>query len=122
MEYYGKALTIKLATLGPDHSSTASTYNNVAIVYNNQYKSELALEYYGKALAINIKLATLGPNHKSTGDTYYNMANLSQKQADYPQALALYTKALIAYCSALGEDHSESVDCREEIASVKKLM
>ena len=40
---YGKALTIKL--VGPNHSSTAVTYNNMAIVYDNQGKSDIRYGY-----------------------------------------------------------------------------
>ena len=72
LEYYGKALTVYLATLGDNNPSIAATYHNMAVVYNAQGHHDKALEYHGKALGIT--LATLGDNNPSTAGTYNNIA------------------------------------------------
>jgi tetratricopeptide (TPR) repeat protein len=60
-------------SLGEDHSSVASTYNNMANVLRSQGKLEDVMELYGKALEIFKK--TLGEDHLSVANTYTNMAN-----------------------------------------------
>ena len=42
LQYYEKALTIQLAKLGADHLKVATTYNNIANVYQIQDKNEEA--------------------------------------------------------------------------------
>ena len=46
LDYYNKALTIKINKLGEDHPDVAGN------VYQNQGKYEEALDYYNKALTI----------------------------------------------------------------------
>ena len=41
-----------------EHPDTATTYNNMAIVYDNQGQYDKALDCYGKALAIKEKVGT----------------------------------------------------------------
>ena len=48
----------------PDHSSTATSYNNIGSVYYNKGDYENALVKYRKALEIRLKV--LGPNHSDT--------------------------------------------------------
>ena len=52
LDYYNKALTIRINKLGEDHPDVATTYNNIANVYDSQGKYEEALDYYNKALTI----------------------------------------------------------------------
>ena len=61
MALYEKALSITLKKLGDDHPSVATTYNNMANVYDNQGKYEEALAMYEKALSISLK--KLGDDH-----------------------------------------------------------
>ena len=42
LEFYEKALKIRLKKLGEDHPDVAQTYNNMANVYENQSKYEKA--------------------------------------------------------------------------------
>ena len=62
LEYYEKAVAIKLPALGPDHPSLATTYSNMALVYKAQGDYARSLEYSEKALAIDLQ--ALGPEHK----------------------------------------------------------
>ena len=58
----GCRLAIDLQALGPDHPELATTYSNMALVYDNQGDYARSLEYNEKALAID--LPALGPEHE----------------------------------------------------------
>jgi tetratricopeptide (TPR) repeat protein len=48
---YKKSLEIRQASLGEDHPATASTLCNLAEVYRREGKSQLAEEYFKRAIA-----------------------------------------------------------------------
>ena len=52
LEFYGKAMAISVKTLGDNHPSVATTYNNIGNTYYKMDNVEQALDFYGKALAI----------------------------------------------------------------------
>ena len=60
------SLDIKSGTLGKDHPSVATTYNNMGLVYRNQADYPRALEYY--QMSLDIRSGTLGKDHPSTKD------------------------------------------------------
>jgi tetratricopeptide (TPR) repeat protein len=91
VELYKKALDIRERVLGKDHQDTATTYNNIASVYDNQGKYEQALELCKKAL--DIRERGLGKNHPGTAATYNNIALVYSNQGKYEQALGWYEKA-----------------------------
>jgi pentatricopeptide repeat protein len=64
LEYYEKALAIRLEALGANHPDVATTYNNMASVYGNEGDYAKALELYVKALAIWLEAP--GDNHPNT--------------------------------------------------------
>jgi len=64
LEYYGKALTIKLASLGDKHPSTAQTWFNIGLVYENRKMYADALGYYRKAHTVFLE--AFGPDHPHT--------------------------------------------------------
>ena len=68
---YEKALSIKLKKLGDDHPDVATTYNNMANVYNKQGKNDEALAMYEKALSIRLK---------KLGDDHPDVANMADVQ------------------------------------------
>ena len=59
-----RALAIKEKALGPDHPTTATSLNNLALLYVNQGAYAKAEPLYLRALAINEK--ALGSNHPIT--------------------------------------------------------
>ena len=58
------ALTVDEQVLGPNHPRTATSLNNLALLYNNQGGSAKAEPLYQRALAIYEQV--LGPNHPNT--------------------------------------------------------
>ncbi len=43
MKYYNKSLNIKLNVLGKNHTSVATSYNNIGSVYDSKKDYKLAL-------------------------------------------------------------------------------
>ena len=82
---------------------TATLYNNIAGVYQDQGNFEKALEYYGKALAIVREV--LGEDHSYTADTYNNIAMVYVERGDYKKAQEYYKKALLILKKVPGESH-----------------
>jgi tetratricopeptide (TPR) repeat protein len=52
LKYDLKALAIQEEMLGTKHPSTAASYNNIGIVYDNMGDNENAIAYYRQALDI----------------------------------------------------------------------
>ena len=89
--------------LGEKHSDTATTYNNIAVVHDNQGDYDKALEFYQKALAIFEKV--LGSEHPSTATTYNNIAFVHYNKGDYDKALEYFQKALTIREKMLVAEH-----------------
>ena len=115
-----KGLEIELKTLGPDHPRTATTYNNMALVYNNQGEYEKALEWYEKGLEIDLK--TLGPDHPSTASTYFNLGALYYNMKDYKTSLENLELALAIYLKSFGPNHPHISSVKSWISHVKEKM
>ena len=93
------------ASLGPNHPNTATSLNNLALLYDNQGLYSQAEPLYKRALAIREK--ALGPDHPSTATSLNNLAVLYNSQGLYSQAEPLYKRALAISEKALGPDHPE---------------
>jgi len=116
LAWYDKALAIREKALGAEHPDTASTYNNIAGIYQDQGDYEKALAWYGKALAIREK--ALGAEHPDTASTYNNIAGVYNAQGDYANALAWYDKALAICEKVLGAEHPLSAATYNNMAQV----
>jgi pentatricopeptide repeat protein len=63
---YDKTLAITLKTVDPNLPRTATTYNNMVLVYKNQGEYDKALEFYDKSFASRLK--TENPPSRPPGD------------------------------------------------------
>ena len=63
--------------LGPEHPDTAQTLGNLALLYHDQGKFELAVPLYEQALAIYE--SALGTDHPRTVNVRNNYADLQEK-------------------------------------------
>jgi tetratricopeptide (TPR) repeat protein len=61
----------------------------------------------------------LGPEHHLTAGGLSNLALLYRQQGKLAEAEPLYKRALAIFERALGSEHSHSVTCRENLASVR---
>ena len=116
LKWYFKSLAINENMLGKEHPHIATTYNNIATVYDNQGKYTDALEWYFKALPI--KENVLGKEHSSTATTYNNIAGVYYRQGKYTDALVWYFKALPIYEKVLGKEHPHTAATYNNIAGV----
>ena len=80
---------------GPDHSSVATTLENLASLYKSQGRTAEAEPLYKRSLAINEK--ALGPDHPSVGTMLNNLAVLYDSQGRYAAAEPLYKRSLAIY-------------------------
>ena len=103
-----------------EEKNTATTYNNMASVYNKQGEYEKALEWYEKGLAIQLK--TVGPDHPSTATSYNNMAVLCYNMEEYKKSLEYFETALKIRLKSLDPSHPDVTSTQQNIEAVKQKM
>jgi Tfp pilus assembly protein PilF len=96
---YERALQGYEEALGPNHTSTLDTLNNLGVLYEDQGKLGEAEKIYERALQGYEE--ALGPNHTSTLDTLNNLGVLYVDQGKLGKAEQMYERALRGY-EALG--------------------
>ena len=101
---------------GKEHEDTATSYNNIGLVYDEKGDYDKALEYYFKALTIREKV--LGTEHPDTATSYNNIGWVYYAQGDYRKALEYYQNALATREKALGTKHPETATSYNNIAGV----
>ena len=99
--------------LGETHPNVASSLNNLAILYKNQGRYELAETLYLQALQMRKQL--LGESHPDVASGLNNLANLYKKQGRYELAETLYQKTLEIAEQRLGNDHPDTVLYRKNL-------
>jgi tetratricopeptide (TPR) repeat protein len=104
--FFRLALAVSEKALGPEHPDTASSLNNLALLYRNQGRYPEAEPLIRRAVAIDEK--ALGPEHCYTATTLTNLAALYDKLGRYPEAESLYRRALAIREKALGPEHSDT--------------
>jgi tetratricopeptide (TPR) repeat protein len=94
--------------LGPTHTSTLNTVNNLGALYKDQGKLGEAEQMYERAL--RGREEALGPTHTSTLDTVGNLGILYKNQGNLGKAEKMYERALRGYEEALGPTHTSTLD------------
>ena len=89
--------------LGGQHPGTATSLNNLAVLYHAQGRYAEAEPLHQRALAIRER--AFGPDHPSVATSLHNLANLYRAQGRYAEAEPLYRRALAIWEQALGPDH-----------------
>jgi tetratricopeptide (TPR) repeat protein/CHAT domain-containing protein len=116
LEGYRKALDIRLAVYGEQHSDVATGYNNIAAVHYRQSEYAQALEGYQKALEIERTLP--GERHPAIATCYNNIAAVNDDRGDLARALEGYQKALEILREAYGERHPAVATSYNNIAGI----
>jgi tetratricopeptide (TPR) repeat protein len=116
LKWHLKNMAIEVKVLGEEHPNTATTYNNIALVYDAQGNYPEAMKWHQKALVIREKVQ--GKEHPDTAATYHNMAGVYQIQGDYPAALAWYHKALAIREKTWGKERPETATTYNNMALV----
>lgn len=116
IEYYEKVLKIQLATLGETHPSTATSYNNIGMIWHSKGAYDKAIEYYEKDLKITSY--TLGEKHPSTSTSYNNLGLAWDAKGEYDKAIEYYEKSLKITLATLGETHPDTAISYNNIGMV----
>lgn len=108
IKVWNRVINLREQLYGKEHPDTASatSYNNIGCVYDNQGDYERALDYYFKALEIKEKV--LGKEHPDTAGLYGNMGLVYTRLGKYKTALEYLFKALEIEEKVLGKDHSST--------------
>ena len=110
------ALKYSLDHYGDMHSITASLYNDIGTVYDDQGNYSEALTYFLKSLEIFRKV--LGDEHVSTAASYNNIGNVYSNLGNYSAALEYYFKSLEIKIKVLGEEHVSTAASYNNIGNV----
>lgn len=104
-QFYQQALDIREQVLGPEHPDLATSLDNLATIYEFQWKFEQAEPLYQRALVMLEHV--LEPGKTDLAASLNNVALFYQKQAKFSQAEPLYQRAVEIFESALGPDHPD---------------
>lgn len=114
---YRRALQGREERLGPDHTSTLATVNNLGNLYASQGKIKEAEDLYQRALQGYEK--ALGPNHKSTIYTVNILGIFYSRQGKLDEA-EMYLRVLRWREEALGPNHTATVATANTLGQLYK--
>ena len=117
---YQRALAIREKALGPEHPDTATSLNNLAVLYEAMGDYAKAEPLYQRALAIREK--ALGPEHPDTATSLNNLAVLYKAMGDYAKAEPLFQRALAIREKALGPEHPDTATSLNNLAGLYNAM
>jgi len=109
------SVTKAVYTLGPDHSDTLASRNNLAIAYQDAGKLEEAITLYEQNLKDFEDL--LGPDHPETLTSRNNLANAYQDAGRLNEAIVLYEQALTDSTHILGPNHLYTLAAQSNLAN-----
>jgi tetratricopeptide (TPR) repeat protein len=101
-------LTSKEQALGPDHSSTLDTVNNLGLLYADQGKLDEAERMYQRALVGYEK--ALQPETIPALNTVSNLARLYHDQGKTNEAEEMFQRAIMGRKKVLGSDHPDTLE------------
>lgn len=101
---------------GKNHPYTATSYCNLAAVYEKQGKFAEAETFYKKSL--DIRERVLGEEHSNTADSYNNLAGLYKEQGKYTLAAELYEKSIRICEQIYGENHPKTANGYNNLGSL----
>jgi len=109
------SVTKAVYTLGPDHSDTLSSRNNLANAYQDAGKLEEAITLYEQNLKDFENL--LGPDHPETLTSRNNLANAYQDAGRLNEAIELLQQSLTDHTHILGPNHPNTLLSRNNLAN-----
>ncbi|KAG9657517.1 hypothetical protein KCV03_g10180, partial [Aureobasidium melanogenum] len=118
-EMYERALAGRGKALGPEHTSTLDTVNNLGSLYRRQGRLAEAEAMYKRALAGYEK--ALGREHTSTLSTVNNLGNLYRDQGRLAEAEEMYRRALEGKEKALGLEHTSTLETAQHSRALRML-
>jgi tetratricopeptide (TPR) repeat protein len=114
IQRYKKEVEKRKARLGEDHPETLTSFNSLAILYENQGDYKKALFFHETCL--KKRKAVLGEDHQDTLVSLNNLAELCCIQRDFTKALTLYEECLKKSRLTLGEEHPSTLTSLNNLA------
>jgi tetratricopeptide (TPR) repeat protein len=111
-----RALAIREKVLGPEHTDTAISLNNLASLLREQGDLAGARPLYERALVIYEKV--LGPEHPHATSSLNNLALLLQYHGDLAGARPLHERALAIREKVLGPEHPRTATSLNNLANL----
>jgi tetratricopeptide (TPR) repeat protein len=117
---YVRALAGKEKALGPDHTSTLNTVNNLGLLYAGQGKLAEAEQMYVQALVGYEK--SLQPQTISALKTVSNLAYLYRDQGKTNEAEKMFQRAVIGRKKVLGSGHPDTLKVVNDLNKLSLAM
>ena len=114
--FWVKALELGKREFGPEDPTTATFFNNLALLYYAQGRHNDAEPLYKRALAIQEKV--LGPDHPDVATGLNNLAVLYRAQGRNADAEPLFKRALAIREKALGPQHAQVAQSLNNLAAL----
>ncbi len=108
-------LATQESKLGPNHTHTLITRNNLAESYRDAGRTALAIETHEAAL--RGYEAKLGPDHPDTLDSRNNVADCYRDAGRIAEAIKLHEQSLKQLESKVGPDHPYTLSSRSGLAA-----
>jgi tetratricopeptide (TPR) repeat protein len=105
---------------GAEHPDTASSLNNLALLYRAMGRYPEAEPLYLRSLSIDEQ--QLGAGHPSTAMSLNNLAVLYYAMGRYPEAEPLYLRSLSIDEQQLGADHPNTAATLNNLAELYRAM
>ena len=109
-----KAVELAKRVYGPEHVRTATSLNNLALLYQDMGEYAKAEPLNEEALRIDQKV--LGPEHLDTVTSLNNLALLYDDMGEYTKAEPLYQEALRIRQKVLGPEHPNTATSLNNLA------
>ncbi|WP_148088527.1 FxSxx-COOH system tetratricopeptide repeat protein [Streptomyces sp. PanSC9] len=114
ISYLHRAQTHYEHVLGPEHSNTLTTRNNLANAYQDIGDHTQAISLHQQTLEIRTRI--LGPEHPHTLTTRNNLASTYQNAGDHTRAIPLLEQTLKVRTRILGPEHPQTLTSRNNLA------
>ena len=109
------AVGLLTRTLGPDHSRTLASRNNLANAYESAGRLDEAIDLLEQTLVDRERV--LGINHPDTLTSRGNLASTYRSAGRLEQAIDLHKRTLADSERILGPDHPDTLASHNELAS-----
>jgi tetratricopeptide (TPR) repeat protein len=111
-----ESLVLRESNLGPEHSDTLNSMNNLALVLRSQGRYDEAEKMHRSELEVREKV--LGPEHPSTLTSISNLAGALRSQGKYDEAETMHRRALEVREKVLGLEHFDTLISINNLALV----
>lgn len=120
VSFYQQSLDIRVKKLPFNDPLLVTTYNNIAVVYENMRQYPKALSFFRKLVEIHEQ----DRSHKnaSLGTYYNNMGSVYESMGNYEEALSCYVKAQEIDENILPHNHPDIATVYNNIGSVYENM